>query len=359
MMRRPAVICAILLGAISISSFGASVQVPVVPPLPDASRAPAPTGPVLPMPVTATAAPSAPATDDDTVTYDSGPSQYIDKDHRWLMTGGVLFQQGDAYLQTQSALVNLDSDMKAQDAKSLAPVHLWNKQDDLTGTHGTIDFTTHVATLRDHIMLIAKPDSKPSNSKESVRRQFKEPATITCDVIVYNYRKRTGHIPGEVTIRQKHRTVTADSADYDGFRKLVVLKGHVHAVQDDGMVVNAPEVQIGIEEGHEWLSIPTHVNGTIPGKKVKEEDDDGDSGQEQPAPPPFPVNPDDSGTAPATPPPGAAGTQPGTAPQSSSPAAQSTLPGGENSNTGSTPTAPGTQSSGSTAPASGSPPATH
>jgi lipopolysaccharide export system protein LptA len=245
------------------------------------------------MPVT----PPAPSDkDDDTVVYDSGPAQYIDKDHRWLMTGGVQFRQGDAYLETKSALVNLDQDMKAHDAKSLAPVHLWNAQDDLTGTNGFIDFSTHIATVKKNVTLIAKPDTDPGQAKSSVRRQFKEPATVLCDEVVYNYRKRTGHIPGPLTVHQKDRTLTADSADYDGYRKEVVLHGHVHATLKDGSVIDAPEVQIGIEEGHEWIYLPNRIHGVLSTKKDKDENSNATpTPAPPPALPPIPEAPESSG----------------------------------------------------------------
>jgi len=307
-MRRPALISAVSLLALAafpmavVAQFGIAPRksldakpvpggvapMPVIPPRSDGGLTPLP--PLPPVP----------SKDKDTVTYDSGPAQYIDKDHRWMMTGGVTFVQGDANLQTQSALVNLDQDMKAHDAKALAPVHLWNADDDLTGTHGVIDFSTHIATIKDHITLIAKPSAKPQPAG-SVRKQFKDPATVTCDEIVYNYRRKTGHIPGPVTIHQKDRTVTADSADYDGSRKTVDLKGHVHGLLKDGSVIDAPEVKIGIDEGHEWIFMP-NAHGVFSTKQKDDKDNSDDSGAATPAPPPalppIPENPET--TAPAS-----------------------------------------------------------
>lgn len=338
-MRRPSVILTVALATLPVTVVAQFASPAVINPAGTAPTPKAAPGGVAPMPVAppSTAAPAPPSKDDETVTYDSGPAQYIDKDHRWMMTGGVTFVQGDSTLATQSALVNLDQDMKAHDAKALAPVHLWNDQDDLTGTHGTIDFSTHVATITDNITLIAKPSAKPDSSGDSVRKQFKDPATITCDKIIYNYRNKTGHIPGSLTIHQKDRTVTADMADYDGNRKVVDLHGHVHGVLKDGSVVDAPEVQIGVDEGHEWLYVPGHIHGTIPSKAQHENDDTEDNGGKStpappPAMPPIPESPEtppaggSTGAATSTAPPAASGSTPSTAPSTpasgTSPSAQ-------------------------------------
>jgi len=324
-MRRPALISAVSVLSLAACPIAVVAQFSLAP-LKSPGAKPVPGG-VAPMPVTppllggggqALPPPSTPvplsSKDSDTVTYDSGPAQYIDKDHRWMMTGGVTFVQGDANLQTQSALVNLDQDMKAHDAKSLAPVHLWNDDDDLTGTHGVIDFSTHIANIKDHITLIAKPSTKPQ-AAGSVRKQFKDPATITCDEIVYNYRKKTGHIPGPLTIHQKDRTVTADTAEYDGNRKTVDLRGHVHGLLKDGSVIDAPEVQIGIDEGHEWIYMPHRIHGVFSTKqKDDNKDNSDDNGKATPAPPPaLPPIPENTESTPQSTPSTTSPTAPATA----------------------------------------------
>jgi len=272
--------------------------------------APMPVRP-LPLPGAPTAAPADSDTDD--VTYDSGPARYIDKLKMWQMTGGVTLQQGDTHMKTNAALVNLDKDLSALSAKSLAPVHLYDDQNDVTADHGTIDFKTHVATLTDHITLIARPGkAKPG----SLQDQSKDPSTMTCETILYDYKRKLGKIPGALTIRQKDRVLTADSGSYDGNAKTVTLVGHVHGRQTDGSVISTDKLIAGIAEDAQWIYIPGPIHAIL---KVKK-DDTGTSpaggkpsAPAEPAPPPdLPLPPDN--TPPSAPSAGAAASPPTAAP---------------------------------------------
>lgn len=262
---------------------------------PDVAAAPKPASPN---------APAAPNSGDDTVSYQSGPSKYIDKQKLWQMSGGVKFTQEDAHLDTQAALVNLDKDMNAQTAKSLAPVHVYDSQNDLTGDHGFLDFTRHLATLHDHITLIARPGGE--NSADGATSQFKDPATLTCDTMTYDYKSKIGTVPGPLVVHQTDRVLTADSGVYNGTERTVTLTGNVHAKQSDGSEIFAPKLVAGVEKGNEWIYVPGPIHGTFKSKK------DNDKAAPAPAVPVHPAAPPDldlpadtSGTtgtaAPATP----------------------------------------------------------
>ena len=253
-----------------------------------------------PMPVTLPPQPAA-ASDDETVSYESGPARYLDKQKMWQMTGGVKFTQSDAHLDTNAALVNLDKDLKAKSAKSLAPVHIYDTLNDLTGDHGFLDFTSHVATLNDHITLIARPRT---NAKAgSPQSQIKDPATLTCEVMTYDYRKKMGTVPGPLVVHQKDRILTANSGIYNGKDKTVTLVGNVHAKQGDGNEIFAQKMTVGIEEGNEWIYIPGPIRGAF---KSQKDDKPAPTKPAEPAPgapPPDLPLPDGAldGTAPTIP----------------------------------------------------------
>ena len=243
--------------------------------------------------------PRAAAEPDDTVSYESGPARYLDKQKLWQMSGGVRFSQSDTHLDTQAALVNMDSNLKAVSAKSLSSVHVYDSQNDLTGDHGFLDFTRHLATLRDHITLIARPGGE--NSRGSLTSQAKDPATMTCDVMTYDYRKKTGTVPGPLVIHQTDRVLTADSGVYNGNDKTVTLIGNVHAKQGDGNEVFAAKMIAGIDEGNEWIFIPGPIKGAFKPKKDKPAANPASPAQPQAAPPPdlaLPGNP--TGAPPAS-----------------------------------------------------------
>ena len=77
------------------------------------------------------APPPAPAT--QYVDYVAGHSVYLHRPNTFEMSMGVTFIQDDAYLKTDAAVVNLDDQQQALNAKSQGPVHIYNPQDDLTG----------------------------------------------------------------------------------------------------------------------------------------------------------------------------------------------------------------------------------
>ena len=244
----------------------------------------------------------------DEVSYESGPARYLDTQKVWQMTGGVKFSQNDTHLDTNAALVNLDKDMNAVSARSLSPVHMYDPDNDLTGDRGTIDFTRHLATLRDHITLIARPSTKPSSG--SIKSQQKSPATLTCALMTYDYRKKQGAIPGPLIVHEQDRTLTADSATYDGVGKTVTLIGNVHVEQrsdsssggaqpQEGNELFADKVIAGVANDNQWILVPGPVHG-----KFHPKDDTNDTkSQSSPSapPPPLDLPPDDADTGTATP----------------------------------------------------------
>ena len=222
--------------------------------------------------------PAAHAAPQDFVTYDAGASSWLSAPHVVQMSQGVKFVQKDAHLETDSAIVNLDDEEKALNAESRAPVHLWDPQNDLTGQHGYVDFTKHLATVQDKITLVVKPGPSNTNAaKGSTRSKFKDPATLTCEKMLYDYRRETGQVPGPLTIRQKDRVLTADSGTYDGRVQIVTLSGHVHGYDKNNKVDTAHAI-VGLREGDEFLKVDVPMKGIFAVKQ----DDSGDSDDNTP-----------------------------------------------------------------------------
>ncbi len=217
---------------------------------------------------TAGAAP-APSSAPQYVTYDAGFSRWLNAPRTVEMSQGVTFSQDDAFLKTNAAIVNLDDQQRALNAKSQSPVHLYNAQDDLTGRQGFIDFTRHLATLNNDITLIVKPGLKDAAaSPGSLRTRFKDPATLTCAELTYDYRHKIAHIPGALTVHSAGRVLTADSGEYDAATEIVTLVGHVHGTSGDN-VIDAPKVEINVKEGQESVTIKAPTHGTF---RVKDDD---------------------------------------------------------------------------------------
>jgi hypothetical protein len=235
-----------------------------------------------------------------------GLTKYLADPRLTALSEGVRFTQDDAVMQTDHATALHDKDGYLLSADAPGPVHLYDPQDDLTGMHGTIDFTSHLAKLEGNVILHVTPGKREADAPEgSPRRQFKDPATLTCAVMTYDYKRRVGKIPGPLMVRQiiqrkegpLTRTLTADAGLYSGRAQTVLLVGSVKGQDSDGNVINADTrasgkpIVIGIKEGAEYLSVPFKTTGTF---KVKPQQDDGKDGgdglDEVPPVPPAPIS---------------------------------------------------------------------
>lgn len=249
-------------------------------------------------------APAAKAPSD--VGAQAGLTKYLADGRSTAMSGGVQFTQDDAVLKTDHAIALQDKDDNLLSADAPGPVHLYDPQDDLTGLHGSIDFPRHLARLEGSVVLHVIPGKREANAPTgSPRRQFKDPATLTCTLMTYDYRRHVGKIPGPLTVTQiiqkkdgpVTRTLTADSGLYSGRAQTILLAGTVKGEDSDGsMVTNADTrpsgkpIVIGIKEGAEYVTVPFRTVGKF---KVKPQADDGKDGgdglDELPPPPAAPT----------------------------------------------------------------------
>ena len=259
------------------------------------------------------------------VNYKFGVAKWLNPGHTIAASQGVTFTQDDATLVTEAAVAQLDKNQYLVSAEAQSPVHLYDPQDDLTGLHGSVDFTKHLAKLQDNIILRVTPGKREAEAPDgSPRRQFKDPATLTCAAMTYDYRRKIGKIPGPLivhqVIQQKDgpltRTLTADAGVYNGRAETILLVGTVKGQDSDGNQILADTrasgkpVTIGIKEGEEYISVPFRTDGHF---KVKPETDDGketgDGLDELPPVPPAPAS-SPATTAPAGPPAGNASPPP-------------------------------------------------
>lgn len=263
------------------------------------------------------AAPTSPAKQPSDVGCVANVSQYIGNQRTVLMSQGVTFTQDDATLKTESVVAHLDKDQYLVSAEAQSPVHLYDTQDDLTGLHGSIDFTKHLAKLQDNIILRVTPGKRETTAPDgSPRRQFKDPATLTCAAMTYDYRRKIGKIPGPLTVHQViqqkdgplTRTLTADAGLYNGHAETILLVGTVKGTDSDGNVIFADTrasgkpVTIGIKEGAEYISVPFRTDGHF---RVKPETNDGKDTSDgldelPPVPPAAPTTSAPTTSAPAT-----------------------------------------------------------
>ena len=243
------------------------------------------------------------------VTYKAGAAQWLSAPRSVELSQGVTFGQDDATLQTDAATALLDKNQNLISAQAAGPVHIFDPQDDLTGKHGTIDFTRHLAKLQDSIVLVVKPGAREANASEgSPRRQFKDPATLTCQIMTYDYRHKIGQVPGPLTVTQvvqtkdgqETRILTADAGLYNGKAQIIQLVGNILVTNSDGSKVIADTrpsgkpVIVGIKEGAEYIKVDFPTAGKFPlkneGTSPDTSTDDPDLTTVPQPPPPAPAS---------------------------------------------------------------------
>ena len=190
------------------------------------------------------------------MTYDAGYSRWLSAPRTVEMSQGVSFQQGEAFLKTDAAVVHLDSKMNAVNAQSLSKVHIYDSSNDLTGDTGQMDFVHHVASLQGNIVLVTR--RKAPGETDS------EPATLTCASIDYDYRKKIGSIPGALVVHQKDRVLYADRGVYDTAAQTITLTGNVHGHDVRGNMLQGPTAIVSVTPGQESVTLQGPIHGSFP-----------------------------------------------------------------------------------------------
>gem|GEM_PF-6662583 len=211
------------------------------------------------VPASAAAPAAKPTPEDNQVSYKiGGHGRWSGDENILTVDGPVTFLQGKAKVDMVGAVYNRTTDT----ADSSSPITITDTDTTVTGDHGSINFSSHVAILQGHIKMAILPKSEDKVSEPEV----KKPTTILCDQINYNYRAKKAHTIGGVIIKQptSGRTVTADIGFYDASTKIVDLDGHVIGKSTDGKIVKTPHAKLSIDPKDEWLDATGPITGVIP-----------------------------------------------------------------------------------------------
>ncbi len=210
----------------------------------------------------------------------------------YILTGNVMIRSEDTTLRTDAATYNMETGI----ASSPGKVQIDDAQNTLVGDKGVAYYRKRTANVTGNVRITMRPRPQDQSAPEgSLRREFKDPAFITCDAVDYNWRTRVAATRGELTMRQRNRTVTAERAVYDGRNEKVSLTGDVHGVTTDGDDIRARKATAILTEGKEELILEA-PQGVI---RVDIEEDE--EGAETPTPA-APATPAIPAPAPATPP---------------------------------------------------------
>ena len=197
-------------------------------------------------------------------------------------------------------------------------IQIEDERNTLVGNNGKAFYNTRDAVIQGNVKIVVRPKPGSASAPEgSPRREFKDPVTIFCDRVDYNWRTRIAIATGNLTLKQTtsdgtRRTATAKKLTFYTREERLVLEGDVNAVDSKGQKLTGPEAIAITKEGAEQFRME---KGAIATFEVPDEDEP-DAGA-KPATPPASAGaktpPAVSGPA-KTPPPGSPATPPPTPP---------------------------------------------
>jgi lipopolysaccharide assembly outer membrane protein LptD (OstA) len=178
-------------------------------------------------------------------------------ENRTELTGSVVITSEDSTLNTEKAVYNGDT----QIANAPTRLRLDDKQNTLTADKGIAYYSTRDADFTGNVVINARPKQGEAATapKGSLRRNFKDPVTINCGKVRYNWRTKKAVLTENLTIKQKSRTITATRGLYDGVAETVTLVGNIKSRNPSGEAAdvrgeNARAV-VSFKEGDEYMEV--------------------------------------------------------------------------------------------------------
>ncbi|MEN6357033.1 MAG: LptA/OstA family protein [Armatimonadota bacterium] len=183
-----------------------------------------------------------------------------------VLSGNVKFVHIDTTLTSDKILF----DHKANTADSPGPVKITDPECDITGKKGSADFKKRLGVVEGDVMMLLKPKLTPEEQKarqdkdsQDVKAKLKEPTTISCPKLEYQYKKKIATATGGVSFKQEKRAASADKAIYDIKAEKVTLIGHVKAVDENGQTFETlDQVTFSLKKGDEKME-GTNVSGSF------------------------------------------------------------------------------------------------
>ena len=198
------------------------------------------------------------------IKYSADGSSYKwDGEDRILaLKGNVKFVQGDTVILADK----VDYRESTRTAVASGNLKVYDDQSTITAETCTVNFKDKKSVLAGSVRMIAKPKVKATtetatqtataetSKPKSLRDEWKDEVEITCDKIEYWYKDKRAVVSSPLKMVQKSRTMTADSATYNGKDEIVQLVGNVKGTDEkDKHSFSAPKVTISLKKDDEWI----------------------------------------------------------------------------------------------------------
>lgn len=190
------------------------------------------------------------------VKYSADMSSYRwDGDDRILvLKGNVEFVQGDTTLLADK----VDYRESTRTANATGSLTIRDGRSTITGDLCTMSFENKKGSIEGSVRMVVKPkpraENVPDSKPQSLKSEWKDEVVITCAKVDYFYKEKKAVASSQVTIVQKSKVITADSATYLGKEEIVQLIGNVKGRDEkDKHTFTAPKVTISLKENDEWI----------------------------------------------------------------------------------------------------------
>ena len=175
-----------------------------------------------------------------------------------VMKGNVKWVHEDTVLTSDA----IEYNETTKTAVSTGKLTITDPECNIVGAKGSASFKKRLGVVEGSVVMNIRPKktTEEQNAAEKDKGavgNFKEPTTITCAKLEYQYRTKIATAIGGVNFQQGKRTAKADKAVYDGKKEILTLTGSVIAVDEDGQRFEAPDkITISMKKGDEWIEAP-------------------------------------------------------------------------------------------------------
>jgi len=209
---------------------------------------------------------------DDEVRIDNADQGRYDANRDlFYLSGNVVFRDEDVKLYCDEASYNGNDDTAA----CAGNLRIVDPENTITGLKMNADFDAEIANIEGNVKIVTTktPKSQENRDREEGKEPKKRITTITCDKVVYYYTEgeRRAIATGNVKAVQEDKTVTAQRADYDREKDVVVLGTKVTFTMENGNTFVCRKATISVTD--DWINVEGMDNGVF--KREKKEADEG------------------------------------------------------------------------------------
>jgi lipopolysaccharide assembly outer membrane protein LptD (OstA) len=184
-----------------------------------------------------------------------------------VYTGHIVATHGDTTLTADRIAYNEAENT----ATATGHIRVTNPRNRVEGDTAAVDFNRKIVRLRGEngVRIVALPTPSKEGAT-GLRNRIKEPVTLDCKAIDYNYRAKTASAEGPVKVSRTNQVLTGDAATYSADDDLISLTGNVHGKDEKNQTFQAPSLKVSLKEGAEWMEAP-NVTATFFVKEEPEE----------------------------------------------------------------------------------------